>query len=197
MSYKWAGGGLYSSASDLCKLGCALLLSYQSKEITSLPSLRAHLEMKGKHVGFGTSYEGEFMEPFLLKPETIKYMWSEIVTDARFSSNPRLGYGLGWVVQREGALVKGGIVEPFCVGHTGAAVGASSVLIVLPGKSCKDNRPVDCQLSNNANIEATVSALGTNPDGVVVSILFNLQEVRGMFSLGSKIARLFDSHSTR
>ena len=43
-SYKWAGGGLISSAPDLVRLGSALLLCYQSNQQTSTPSVRRLLE---------------------------------------------------------------------------------------------------------------------------------------------------------
>jgi serine beta-lactamase-like protein LACTB len=190
LSYKC---GLYSRASDLCKLGGALLLSYQCRADTIVPSIRTHLAKKETHVSAGAGIQGE--KPFLLEPATVKFMWSQIVNDADFSTDPQLGYGLGWVVQREGALVKGGTVRPFCVGHTGAAVGASSVLVILPSHHLQHN---NSQLAIDEHCvcsEGAVSVsygLCSSPHGVVVAVLFNLQGVRGTYSLGSQIAMLFD-----
>ena len=197
LSYKWAGGGLYSRASDLCKLGCALLLSYQSNANTSVPSIRTFFN-KETHVGTETG-PGVKETPFILKPETVRFMWSEIVDNADFSNNRQLGYGLGWAVQREGALVKGSTVSPFYVGHTGAAVGASSVLVILPSQHLEHNMSAN-QLAHQGSAEGAVylsdvqdSIQTVSPHGVVVAVLFNLQGVRGTFYLGSKIAMLFEN----
>ena len=153
-SYKWAGGGILSSAPDLVQLGSALLLCYQSSKA-------------GPSVGSA---------PLLLQPDTVGLMWTEVVRDIRFSSNPSVGYGMGWVVRREGERVRGGLKEPFSVGHTGAAVGASSVLVVIPRDGDGEEQAV--------------------PRGVVVAVIFNLQEVKGMFSLGSQIGTHF-LHSSK
>ena len=92
--------------------------------------------------------------------------------------------------------MQGGKREPFCVGHTGAAVGASSVPLILPNKlSRTEEKEVEGNV-NSVNEEMTVRGNevlsdGRVPSGVMVAIMFNLQEVQGMFSLGSKIATLF------
>lgn len=153
-SYKWAGGGILSSAPDLVRFGSALLLCYQSSQ----------------------ARPGRGSPPLLLQPDTVGLMWTEVVRDISFSSNPSVGYGMGWVVRREDERVRGGLKEPFCVGHTGAAVGASSVLVITPRDRDSDEQTV--------------------PRGVVVAVIFNLQEVKGMFSLGSQIATHF-LHSSK
>ena len=180
LSYKWAGGGLFSSAPDLCRFGSALLLCYQKRGNSPVPSIRRIIEQQRTSIKSGDSLSHDCKEvktALLLQPETVSAMWKGTVSNVYFSSNLRLSYGLGWVVRKEGASVKGGISEPFCVGHTGAAVGASSVLVILP----KHVTPLDVE-----NKDGLIK-----PHGVVVAVLFNLQEVHGMFSLGSKIASLF------
>ena len=193
-SYKWAGGGLISSAPDLVRLGSALLLCYQSNQQTSTPSVRRLLEQRKKSDdvtsdvsssnGCGTSEKA----PLLLQSETVAEMWREVVKNIYFSSNPQLSYGLGWVVRREGERVRGaGAREPFYVGHSGAAVGASSVLVIMPSES----EGVEVESGGREEGEG-----GGGPRGVVVAVIFNLQEVKGVFSLGSRIAALFHHHTT-
>ena len=181
MSYKWAGGGLYSSASDLCKFGSALLLSYQCQNENNTPAVK-------QYVDTGLCTEAE---PFILKPISVKLMWTEHVSNALFSSNPQLGYGLGWILRQGGTVVKGGKSEQFCAGHTGAAVGASSVLIILPTKCSDENHNAELTKNQQKMNNGAVVRDG-RPRGVVVAILFNLQGVTGTFSLGSKVATLFE-----
>lgn len=102
--------------------------------------------------------------------------------------------------------MQGGTREPFCVGHTGAAVGASSVLLILPSKLSRAEEKevegnVNCEVMGNERCEKVTVGVneglsnGRAPSGVVVAIMFNLQQVQGMFSLGSKIATLFCHHA--
>ncbi len=60
--------------------------------------------------------------------------------------------------------VAGGRDYPMVFGHTGGAVGACSVLTIIPGEAGK---------------------------GVVVAVILNLQEVKGVFNLGLKVAEEF------
>lgn len=210
-SYKWAGGGLASSAPDLCRLGAALLLCSQSQSNNTAPSLRELVEqqknskLKGDSSSLTECNTNE--SPFLLKPETVSEMWREVVSSISFSRNPRLGYGLGWVVQSEGERVKGGKKEPLCVGHTGTAVGASSVLVILPNNvpqtgegSLKNEVCKGCleyKRGEGVKLGNTTKELDEEEDirGVVVAIICNLQQVQGLFSLGSQIAIHFNECS--
>ena len=178
ISYKWAGGGLFSNASDLCRLGSALLYCYQKEPSNNVLTIRSLAGQNPASNSLSRVEQFNCELPLLLKPQTVSAMWMENVCNIS-QNNLRLGYGLGWCVQREGAQVKGGKNEPFCVGHTGAAVGASSVLLILPYK----------QPALESRLRDDII-----PCGVVVAILFNLQEVHGMFSLGSRIAKLFYQH---
>ena len=80
---------------------------------------------------------------------------------------PPVGYGMGWFVRREKAGLIGGRGYPFTFSHTGGAVGACSVLTVMAREE---------------------EGCGS---GVVVAVLFNLQKVKGVFELGTRIAEEF------
>ena len=200
-SYKWGAEGLLSSAPDLVRLGSALLLCYQSNQQTSTPSVRRLQENCKKSgdvtsdvsssSGSGTSEKA----PLLLQSETVAKMWRGVVKNIRFAGIPHLSYGLGWVVEQgeeegvgERVTVRGaGAREPFYVGHVGAAVGASSVLVIMPSQG----EGVEVESGGREEREG-----GGSPRGVVVAVIFNLQEVKGVFSLGSRIASLFHHHTT-
>ena len=118
----------------------------------------------------------------ILDHHTVIDMWKPVVTDIRFSSRgPLLDYGMGWLMQQGDGGIVGGKVKPFCVGHTGGAVGASSVLLIVP------QDPHEPGVSS----ADALSSEGSKPCGVVVAVIFNLQEVQGMFSLGQQIAEAF------
>nr|XP_061825322.1 serine beta-lactamase-like protein LACTB, mitochondrial isoform X1 [Nerophis lumbriciformis] len=150
-SYKWAGGGFLSTVGDLLRFGNALLYSYQ------IASLK---DANGLLLGF-------------LQPKTAVALWTAADnTAATWDKDGR--YGQGWLVvdkeQRYGHCRK----RRHYVSHTGGAVGASSVLLVLPSE--------DMELPQGQK---------TLPQGVVVTILTNMQSV-GLNSTALKIALKFD-----
>ncbi|XP_063860892.1 serine beta-lactamase-like protein LACTB, mitochondrial [Scylla paramamosain] len=145
-SYKWAGGGFLSTVGDLCKFGNAMLYSSQQ-------------ESKG---------EGNTARlPGYLKASTIWQLWTPVKGTKR-KDWVDTAYGMGWqtVTNRHS--------HPFCRNsrhhalHSGAAVGASSVLLVLP------------QEPN-----------GGVPQGVVVALMANMQGV-SMSKVALEIAELFE-----
>uniref|UniRef100_A0A3P9K8T0 Lactamase, beta n=1 Tax=Oryzias latipes TaxID=8090 RepID=A0A3P9K8T0_ORYLA len=147
-SYKWAGGGFLSTVGDLLQFGNALLYSYQV----------AHLkDAKGLLPGF-------------LKPKAAIEMWTPVDKTEPGWDKDGL-YAQGWLVveklQKYGQCRK----RRHYVSHTGAAVGASSVLLVLPSEVA-DQNPVP-------------------PRGVVVTIVTNMQSV-GLNTTALKIALEFD-----
>merc|ERR1712013_914187 len=81
-----------------------------------------------------------------------------------------LGYGLGWAVRSKKKVAGFAQDDFFYVSHTGGAIGASSVLLVVP-------KPVKQE-----------SML---PQGVVVAILCNMQGV-GLNQLAVEIAKCFE-----
>ena len=90
--------------------------------------------------------------------------------------DPGNGYGVGWGIVPSAEAVGGlnpkeSLLTPMYVSHTGGAVGASSVLLIVPrergGERVDDPRR-----------------------GVVVAIIANLQEV-SLYRTAVKIADLF------
>ena len=111
-SYKWAGGGFISTASDLCRFGNAMLYSYQWTE-----------QNANKTVAAG-----------YLRPETVRMLWTP-VAGTRLSWDRDGSYAMGWgvVPAADPTASPGGCRDRrFYVGHTGGAVGASSALVVMP-----------------------------------------------------------------
>ncbi|KAK4321605.1 hypothetical protein Pmani_007607 [Petrolisthes manimaculis] len=104
-SYKWAGGGFLSTVGDLCKFGNAMLYASQHTGGSGLPGC--------------------------LKASTVRQLWTPVEGTIK-SWHPNGGYGMGW------SASKGGATSGFCrdhktsASHSGGAVGASSVLLILP-----------------------------------------------------------------
>nr|XP_039261000.1 serine beta-lactamase-like protein LACTB, mitochondrial [Styela clava] len=170
-SYKWAGGGFISNIPDLLKFGNVMLYSFQ-------------------HSGNGLC-----SNPGFLKSDTVKMMWSPIVkpeqnSDKRLRTNTY--YGLGWSVYPESQEYEYANRYDFEVLHTGGAIGASSVLYILPSEtkiaeSELSKKPEDTNLTLNSEI--------IPPHGIVVAILTNLQGVN-LTGLARKIAKEFEPLAT-
>uniref|UniRef100_UPI00358FBD7E serine beta-lactamase-like protein LACTB, mitochondrial n=1 Tax=Myxine glutinosa TaxID=7769 RepID=UPI00358FBD7E len=142
-SYKWAGGGFISTAPDLITFANAMLYSYQQDG-------------------------GDDTLPGFLKANTVRTFWTSIPTGTL--SWDRSGhFGLGWGVvdgrQKFGCCSH----SRHYLSHTGHAVGASSVLLVLPAEM----------------------AQGDPPQGVVVAILCNIDGV-GLNHTALGIAQIFE-----
>ncbi|XP_069046810.1 serine beta-lactamase-like protein LACTB, mitochondrial isoform X2 [Lepisosteus oculatus] len=150
-SYKWAGGGFLSTVGDLLVFGNAMLYSYQM----------AHVK------------DGRGLLPGYLKPETAKAMWTPV--DGTEGSWDKDGqYAMGWLVVEEQQQFGQCRKRRHYVSHTGGAVGASSVLLVLP--------------FNLAQSEGQTLA---PPQGIVVTIISNMQSA-GLNSTALKIALQFE-----
>lgn len=151
-SYKWAGGGFLSTVGDLLLFGNALLYSYQMANLKDTTGLL----------------------PGFLKPKTAMDLWAPVdKTEASWDKDGL--YAQAWLVVEK--LQKYGQCRSrrHYVSHTGGAVGASSVLLVLPS-------------------EEVVQRQGQSPvlpQGVVVTIITNIQSV-GLNSTALKIAHEFD-----
>lgn len=151
-SYKWAGGGFLSTVGDLLLFGNALLYSFQVAQVK---------DSKGLLPGF-------------LQPQTVKDLWAPVDrTEASWDKDGL--YAQGWLVveklQKYGQCRK----RRHYVSHTGGAVGASSVLLVLPSDE----------------IDQRQGQIPVLPQGVVVTIVTNMQSV-GLNSTALKIAHEFD-----
>ncbi|XP_063222166.1 serine beta-lactamase-like protein LACTB, mitochondrial [Bacillus rossius redtenbacheri] len=139
VSYKWAGGGFLSSVGDLLRFGNAMLYCSQQA---------------------GDSVPG------YLRRETVSALW-EVHSPSPMHWGRGSSYGMGWVVvpaRHEYAWCDD---QRLAVGHSGGAVGASSVLVVVPA-------PESCGA----------------PAGVIVAVLVNLSDV-SLHRLAFQVANLF------
>ncbi|XP_036431983.1 serine beta-lactamase-like protein LACTB, mitochondrial [Colossoma macropomum] len=150
-SYKWAGGGFLSTAGDLLLFGNAMLYSYQIADLKDTSGLL----------------------PGFLKPHTAKAMWAPVdKTEASWDKDGL--YAQGWLVVEKQQKYGQCRFRRHYVSHTGGAVGASSVLLVLP--------------SETLQVPGQRVAL---PQGVVVAIITNMQSV-GLNTTALKIAYEFE-----
>ncbi|XP_072529788.1 serine beta-lactamase-like protein LACTB, mitochondrial isoform X1 [Salminus brasiliensis] len=155
-SYKWAGGGFLSTAGDLLLFGNAVLYSYQIADLKDTSGLL----------------------PGFLKPQTAKAMWAAVdKTEASWDKDGL--YAQGWLVVEQQQKYGQCRVRRHYVSHTGGAVGASSVLLVLP----------------NETLQAPGQRV-TLPQGVVVAIITNMQSV-GLNTVALKIAHEFEKARDR
>ncbi|XP_018408312.1 PREDICTED: serine beta-lactamase-like protein LACTB, mitochondrial [Nanorana parkeri] len=148
-SYKWAGGGFLSTVSDLLTFGNVLLYSYQTQNTTGIL-------------------------PGYLKPDTITMLWRQ-VPNTEMSWDKDGKYAMGWgTVERKQDYGQCKLQKHY-ISHTGGAVGASSVLLIMPEE---DPRSWDSQ---------TVIP----PKGIVVTIIVNMQQT-GLNATALKIALEFE-----
>ncbi|XP_043933758.1 serine beta-lactamase-like protein LACTB, mitochondrial [Protopterus annectens] len=153
-SYKWAGGGFLSTVGDLLIFGNAMLYSYQVENFRKTNSK---------------------LLPGYIKQDIMREIWTPV--DKTETSWLKEGkYAMGWGVvdqkQKYGHCRK----QKHYISHTGGAVGASSVLLVLPKEVS----------SNTGNYDEE-----SPPQGVVVAILCNMQSV-GLNNVALNIALEFD-----
>jgi serine beta-lactamase-like protein LACTB len=169
-SYKWAGGGFLSTVGDLLKFANIMLYSYQWKEgitVKDGKKIINYVTEKPEHPILD-------LPPGYLKSDTIKMMWTPVpVTKGTNGLKYRDdGYGMGWEVapyRAEFGTTGGGDVQNFHARHSGAAVGASSILFILPS-------------DNSSNVPP--------PKGVCVAIITNMQNV-SLSSVAEQIAHIF------
>ncbi|CAJ0602907.1 unnamed protein product [Cylicocyclus nassatus] len=137
-SCKWAGGGLLSDVNDLLTFANYILYSHQAD-----PNAK---------------------DAYLSK-EVIDMLWN-----GQAAVNDRILAGLGWMRVNSDDFA-GGHQKSSLGGiwyHTGAGVGASSVLLIRP-KNSADNKP---------------------PSGVCVAMLCNLQDT-SLLNLAKEIEEIF------
>ncbi|XP_069701662.1 serine beta-lactamase-like protein LACTB, mitochondrial [Periplaneta americana] len=161
-SCKWAGGGFLSTVGDLLHFGNAMLYSYQ---------WRNDLDTK-------------LYPPGYLRFETLREMWTvQPKTTMKWGRSD--GYGMGWVVVPAVQEHGGGDTQRFAVGHTGGAVGASSVLLMVPVTPSESSSKTltEGPLSDSA-AEICI------PSGVTVAVIVNMQDV-GLQHLALDVAAIF------
>ncbi|CAB4008947.1 Hypothetical predicted protein, partial [Paramuricea clavata] len=156
--YKWAGGGFISTTEDLIKFGNAMLYSSQIGE-----------------------FQGKSKDSLLsgiLSPESMRLSWTTVEnTEDKVSKH--WGYGLGWAILPEKHERGCCRDQQKAIAHSGGAVGASSILLILPN-------------SVNKNL-FDVTQESPLPNGVVVAILVNMGSV-SLRRPALKIAQLFNCH---
>lgn len=154
-SYKWAGGGFLSTVGDLTKFGNAMLYASQFKE---------------------SEENDPKCPPGYLKSSTMTEVWSP-VTGSKMDWDQDGNYGLGWGVVPEQYKYGCGRKIRHYVSHTGGAVGASSVLLVMPMDvlECGEESPSK-----------------SLPQGVVVAIIANMGSV-GLNKVALQIAKVFEA----
>ncbi|GFR73695.1 serine beta-lactamase-like protein LACTB, mitochondrial [Elysia marginata] len=164
-SYKWAGGGLLSTTEDLVKFGNILLYSAEHQDEDPSP-------------------------PGYLKASTVWKFWSPPPSGGR-SITPR--YGLGFELTPEEQQYGMCGHHSFGAGHTGNAVGASSVLFILP-RYAKVGDSAACAGSNGPQVKSGLAPLTTKnglPQGVVVAIIVNLPSI-DLRAAAKEIAKTFE-----
>ncbi|MEE6517637.1 hypothetical protein FKM82_027991 [Ascaphus truei] len=154
-SCKWAGGGFVSTVGDLLTFGNVLLYSYQAR---------------------GTSQ----LLPGYLKPDTISMVWRP-VPNTEMSWDKDGKYAMGWGAVESKQACGQCQHQRHYVSHTGAAVGASSVLLILPEEE---------------NPSTLNNKMASAPRGVVVTIISNMQAT-GLNSTALKIALEFEKDKSR
>ena len=133
---------MISTPSDLLKFANAMLHSYQQETQAADKTV----ERRG-----------------YLQPETVQNLWK--INEKTRKKNG--GCGLGWFVVPERKSRFGSISEkPFYVYHTGGAIGACSVLLILPRAEVKGREKVN-----------STPAPRSAPQGVSVAIICNLQGI--------------------
>ncbi|GIY58024.1 serine beta-lactamase-like protein LACTB, mitochondrial [Caerostris darwini] len=137
-SYKWAGGGFLSTVGDLLQFANAMLYSFQARDLNMCTNVNnsATKEISNKKYkddcnnnnnNNSSNSVNQKQLPGFLNSKTIEAMWEPIP--------PATNYGMGWGVHLQKQECQFCSESKFCVYHTGGAVGASSVLLIVPNES--------------------------------------------------------------
>ncbi|XP_045173567.1 serine beta-lactamase-like protein LACTB, mitochondrial [Mercenaria mercenaria] len=207
LSYKWAGGGLVSNVTDVVKFGNAMLYSYQTRtsrtasQAPSSSSLTNSLSTAKttRKESEQSAANSRHLRGYL-KPDTMKMMWTPVVKpEPKWEGIANNGYGLGWSVcnrNSEHAFCKD---QKFFVSHTGGAIGASSVLLILPTENSLSQIAKGETLESgqtDKDVRESTSLYSSPPKGVVVAIIVNMISV-GLNKTAYDIARIFEQVDTK
>ncbi|CAG7819873.1 unnamed protein product [Allacma fusca] len=182
-SYKWSGGGFLSNVHDLTQFANMLLYCYQRQDRDRRVSPTCELGLPKK--------------PYL-DNDTVKKLWTGDPRTLQ-KNNPDFLYGLGFVV---GDIMRKCMYckerDLVTIHHSGAAVGASSILaLAFPKNFQVGCDTVDCRGCDNRSYqwsddERKIQEIKAASDvkGIAVAMITNLTDV----SLGNtahEIANLF------
>jgi len=174
-SYKWAGGGFVSTVVDLCQFGDAMLYSYQAAPVP-------------QHTGSATpTGDTVVSKAGFLHPETVAMMWTP-AAGTQGSWYKDGAYGMGWGVVPAAAHPGSTRQQRMYVTHTGGAVGASSVLLILPRLDASIPGSISLPRSSTSSTPVATDL----PQGVSVAVIVNQQSV-DLHKTALKIAKHFDS----
>lgn len=146
-------------------------------------------------------FQGNLYPPGYLNAETVQAMWTPQRAGTATSGWGRDGgYGMGWEVVPSLQEYGGGDAQRFAVGHDGGAVGASSILLMVPTNV---PHPSATPIHSSSHVPVSPSSLSIVsqttdiciPCGVVVAIITNLQGV-GLQKLATDIAAVFSETVT-
>ncbi|XP_076081665.1 serine beta-lactamase-like protein LACTB, mitochondrial [Mytilus galloprovincialis] len=196
-SYKWAGGGFISDVTDLLKFGNIMLYSYQYDADISITGntskgdnqtkednsrSKNKLETVNSVVDKGNNSDRKLL-PGYLKRKTMDMIFSPV--DKTECSWDKDGfYGMGWAVvpeKYENGYCK---QQRHYVSHTGGAIGASSVLLILPSQNYGKQE--------ETSSEEKYGKQSDPPQGIVVTIITNMGSV-GLNRVALEIAKSFES----
>ena len=182
-SYKWAGGGLQATSSDICKFGTTMLSFYQGLDFNAKEFKVGDLLRKTAP----NKMTRESPRKPYLSPSTMKMIWTP-VQKTKCNWDRDGFYAMGWCSVPERPLLAPQIDlgtefdfrRSQYFSHTGGAVGASSVLLVMP-RNEKDRD--DGKKSKQAP---------KMPKGTVVAIITNMEGVP-MNATALEIAAIFET----
>ena len=137
--------------------------------------------------------------PAFLKQETAQMLWSPIVPKSFGSSDKKKvkwdqsdehHYGMGWGFMPSSKKYEFCKDQRCFISHTGGAMGASSVLLILPrvAKNTKAGVPKE----NDKNVKCDTPVTLHLPEGVVVSIICNTSGV-SLTKLALDVAKVFET----
>ena len=137
-----------------------------------------------------------------LKPDTMKMIWTPVVfPGSKYEVKADDEYGMGWRLCSQKHEHAFGKDEKFYATHTGGAVGASSVLLILPTRNSQLANETTIKLEHedrgSVKSDHTVKDFhkelpkDSPPNGVVVAIIVNLTSV-GLRKTAYDIAKMFE-----
>jgi serine beta-lactamase-like protein LACTB len=115
----------------------------------------------------------------------MRTLWT-VVSKTEMSWDADGGYGMGWGVVPSKEEFRFGNATTFYASHTGGAIGASSVLLVMPDY---DVAPPPGPGTGDPSSRRE-NHVGRAPTGVVVAIIANMGSV-GLNATAKEVARVF------